>query len=172
MSRIASRTGDSAMVRAGPASGTRRRGRGAPALALLLGASLLFVGPLTATGAGAVTPASLHAVGSAEQVYVTGLGAVGPDVACRLGGTDPRHPGRRLPRWPALPQRAAGQGLPSGPGIDGAESGRITVHGERAAPWDPGIYHQTIPDSGYPYLTTRDGTKLAIDVHPAHEPGR
>ena len=28
------------------------------------------------------------------------------------------------------------------------------------------IYKQSIPESGYGYLTTRDGTQLAIDVHP------
>ncbi|HWE66365.1 MAG TPA: CocE/NonD family hydrolase [Acidimicrobiales bacterium] len=57
----------------------------------------------------------------------------------------------------------------------GAESGPITVHTDQAAPWDPSIYAQSIPDNGYSYLTTRDGTKLAIDVHlptsPAGEPG-
>ena len=46
---------------------------------------------------------------------------------------------------------------------------------DAAAPWDPDIYNQSIPDNGYTYLTTRDGTKLAIDVHPptspAGEPG-
>jgi predicted acyl esterase len=58
---------------------------------------------------------------------------------------------------------------------DGTESGRLTVHSDAAAPWDPSIYNQSIPDSGYTYLTTRDGTQLAIDVHPptspAGEPG-
>ena len=58
---------------------------------------------------------------------------------------------------------------------NGQESGAITVHGDAAAPWDPNVYNQTIPDNGYTYLTTRDGTKLAIDVHPptspAGEPG-
>ncbi|HEV2922595.1 MAG TPA: CocE/NonD family hydrolase [Solirubrobacteraceae bacterium] len=57
----------------------------------------------------------------------------------------------------------------------GESSGRITVHSEAAAPWDPGIYNQSIPDNGYTYLTTRDGTQLAITVHPptspAGEPG-
>jgi predicted acyl esterase len=57
----------------------------------------------------------------------------------------------------------------------GQESGPITVHSEAAAPWDPSIYNQSIPDNGYTYLTTRDGTQLAIDVHPptspAGEPG-
>ena len=33
-------------------------------------------------------------------------------------------------------------------------------------PWDPGIFNQSIPaNSGYTYLTTRDGTQLAIDIH-------
>jgi predicted acyl esterase len=55
------------------------------------------------------------------------------------------------------------------------ESGAITVHTTASAPWDPTVYNQEIPEEGYTYLTTRDGTKLAIDVHlpthPAGEPG-
>lgn len=58
---------------------------------------------------------------------------------------------------------------------NGPESGPVTVHTDAATPWDPGIYNQSIPDNGYTYLTTRDGTQLAIDVHPptspAGEPG-
>jgi predicted acyl esterase len=56
---------------------------------------------------------------------------------------------------------------------DGEESGALTVYKydtKDAAPWDPEIYNQEISDSGYQYLTTRDGTKLAIDVHPPTEP--
>jgi len=57
----------------------------------------------------------------------------------------------------------------------GSESGPVTVHSNAAAPWDPDIYNQSIPDNGYTYLTTRDGIQLAIDVHPptspAGEPG-
>ena len=49
-------------------------------------------------------------------------------------------------------------------------SGPITVHSDAAAPWDPSIYNQSIPDNGYTYLTTRDGTQLAIDVHPPSSP--
>ena len=49
------------------------------------------------------------------------------------------------------------------------------MHSRAAAPWNPGIYNQSIPDNGYTYLTTRDGTKLAVNVHPptspAGEPG-
>ncbi len=53
------------------------------------------------------------------------------------------------------------------------ESGNLTVYKydtKYAAPWDPEIYNQEIKDNGYQYLTTRDGTKLAIDVHPPTEP--
>ena len=41
-----------------------------------------------------------------------------------------------------------------------------------AAPWNPSIYDQSIPDDGYAYLTTRDGTQLAYTVHPPTQPGR
>ena len=37
---------------------------------------------------------------------------------------------------------------------------------ERRSPGTAAIYKQSIPNSGYGYLTTRDGTQLAIDVHP------
>jgi predicted acyl esterase len=46
------------------------------------------------------------------------------------------------------------------------EGGPITVHTQAARPWDRPIYRQKIPNNGYTYLTTRDGTQLAIDVHP------
>jgi predicted acyl esterase len=57
----------------------------------------------------------------------------------------------------------------------GEASGPITVHSDAAAPWDSSIYNQSIPNNGYTYLRTRDGTQLAITVHPptspAGEPG-
>ncbi len=47
----------------------------------------------------------------------------------------------------------------------GHESSRaVTVFSDRPAPPSTAFYHQKIPRSGYGYLTTRDGTKLAIDV--------
>jgi uncharacterized protein len=58
---------------------------------------------------------------------------------------------------------------------NGETSSPVTVHSEAAAPWDPTVYDQEIPDNGYTYLKTRDGTELAISVHPptspAGEPG-
>ena len=40
---------------------------------------------------------------------------------------------------------------------------------QRSAPPNPSIYNQKIEPHGYQYLTTRDGTKLAIDVHPPQD---
>jgi hypothetical protein len=118
---------------------------------------------------------TFSAHGSAEQIYVTGAPA-----RARMSLLNGR--GRRV----AL-QRADNQGgvlfrnVKPGSGYQvrlypsGAKSAPITVHSDQAAPWDPGVYNQNIPDNGYGYLTTRDGTRLAIYVHPptspAGEPG-
>jgi len=140
---------------------------------MLMSVSLL-VGLMTAARATATTPA-FRAAGSAHQVYVTG---VAPNAqmslitpagqtlytqnADSLGGLLFRN----VP--PATGYRVRRNS-------DGVKSAALTVHSDDAAPWDPGIYNQSIPDNGYTYLTTRDGTKLAIDVHPptspAGEPG-
>ena len=150
---------------------TRRRS--ARALVLLTSAGLV-AGSLTAAGASA-SPSTFVAVGSADQVYVTGLAPsaqvslVAPagqtlytQTADSLGGLLFRN----VPPAKGYRVRLAS---------DGRESGALTVHSDKAAPWDPEIYDQSIPDSGYTYLTTRDGTKLAVDVHlptsPAGEPG-
>jgi predicted acyl esterase len=140
------------------------------ALGVLALLALLGLGSASAASA-----ASFSAHGSAEQVYVTGLAAnanasllaangsvVATQNADSLGGLLFRNV-------------APGKGYRVRDTASGATSGSITVHDDAAAPWDPDIYSQTIPDNGYTYLTTRDGTKLAIDVHPptnpAGEPG-
>ena len=51
----------------------------------------------------------------------------------------------------------------------GAASPPLTVLSDQAAPPDAGVYDQSIPSDGYGYLTTRDGTKLAINVHPPQD---
>ncbi|MGZ4233378.1 MAG: CocE/NonD family hydrolase [Solirubrobacteraceae bacterium] len=122
-----------------------------------------------------VASAAFSAHGSAEQVYVTGLSPNARASLLRANGTT------------LYTQRADSLGgllfrsVPPGNGYrvrassGGAESGPIAVHSNAAAPWDPDVYNQSIPDNGYGYLTTRDGTQLAIDVHPptspAGEPG-
>ena len=129
---------------------------------------------MAAARASAATP-TFRASARAKQVYVTGLAPsaqmslIGPaghtletQSADSLGGLLFRN----VP--PANGYRVRRDS-------DGLKSGSLTVHSEQAAPWNPGIYNQSIPDNGYGYLTTRDGTKLAINVHPptspAGEPG-
>ena len=147
--------------------------RSAPVFAMLMSASLV-AGSMAAARASAATP-TFRASASAKQVYVTGLAPsaqmslIGPaghtletQSADSLGGLLFRN----VP--PANGYRVRRDS-------DGLKSGTLTVHSEQAAPWNPGIYNQSIPDNGYGYLTTRDGTKLAINVHPptspAGEPG-
>ena len=137
---------------------------------------VMAAGLVTSASASAAASApSFSAHGSAEQVYVTGL-ASGARMSLLTAG------GKTLST-----QNADSQGgllfrnVPPGGGYrvrlvsGGVESAPITVHSDAAAPWDPSIYDQSIPDNGYTYLTTRDGTQLAIDVHPptspAGEPG-
>ena len=139
---------------------------------MLTGVSLV-VGLMTAPGASAAP--TFVAAGSVNQVYVTGaapsaqmslIGPGGQTVATQnadsLGGILFRNV-------------AAGAGYQVRNDTDGSESPAVTVHSDSPAPWDPEIYNQPIPSNGYTYLTTRDGTQLAIDVHPptspAGEPG-
>jgi predicted acyl esterase len=113
---------------------------------------------------GTAAAATFEAHGSVEQVYATGLApgaqvslldGEGHEVATRsanqLGGTLFRNV-------------APGDGYIVASG--GEESPPLQVLTTQSAPPSTGLYEQSIPESGYGYLTTRDGTKLAIDVHP------
>ena len=127
---------------------------------------VLLTVALTA-GVAQAQPMSAH--GSAEQAYAVGLrpnrtvtllNAHGKKVAARkadsLGGVVFRNvtPGKGY----RMRQ-------------DGVSSTNLTVFSDRPAPPSTKIYDQTIPTSGYGYLTTRDGTKLAIDVRLPAGPG-
>jgi uncharacterized protein len=46
----------------------------------------------------------------------------------------------------------------------GVRSARLTVLSRRPRPPSTRVYNQTLPAGGYGYLTTRDGTKLAVTV--------
>jgi uncharacterized protein len=137
---------------------------------LLLGCLALSMLVLGGGLADAASALGFDAHGSAEQVYVTGapggasmtlLNARGHKVATQqassLGGLLFRDvkPG-------------SGYRVRLG-GPNGTRSGPLTVISNRPAPPSTGIYNQQIQPSGYQYLTTRDGTKLAINVHPASD---
>jgi predicted acyl esterase len=134
---------------------------------------------LPAVSAAASTPTwSVH--GSAEQVYVLGFpvhdSAELLDARGRVVRTDnPDYQLVAAQRPDSLggivfPHVPPGRGYRVEDVTTGQKSAPVTVHSNAAAPWDPSIYNQHIADSGYQYLTTRNGTKLAIDVHPPTTP--
>jgi uncharacterized protein len=51
----------------------------------------------------------------------------------------------------------------------GELSDPLTVLSTKPAPPSTDVYNQSIPSRGYGYLTTRDGTKLSIFVHPPQD---
>jgi uncharacterized protein len=128
--------------------------------------SVLAVSLVTAATASAFT-----AEGSVEQAYATGLAAgtqvsllrsngetVSSQTADSLGGVLFRKvaPGKKY-------RMRLGTTM-------GEESGPITVHTQASKPWNHSASKQSIPSSGYGYLTVRDGIQLAIDVHPPSFP--
>ena len=137
------------------------------AAALLV--ALFALGLLTSSPATAQAP-SFDANGSVRQVYVTGLqnGArafllrnnrvVKSKKASRLGGLLFRGV-------------KPGGGYRVRLGRRGPRSGPIRVLTARSAPPSTDVYNQTLPTDGYGYLTTRDGTQLAINVHPPTDAG-
>jgi predicted acyl esterase len=115
--------------------------------------------------AGAAETPSFDAHGSVEQVYATDLSAgaevslydsQGQEVATKsadnLGGVLFRNV-------------APGGGYTVGLASGGPRSAPLQVLTTQSAPPSIDFYDQSIPSSGYGYLTTRDGTKLAIYVH-------
>lgn len=134
---------------------------------------LRTVGFLLTTVCLALVPLSaaeaFDARGSVRQVYVTGLAA-----HQRMALVSPA--GRTVARKRAgatggLLFRSVkpGSGYRVRPAEGGAASGPLTVLSARAAPPSASVYDQTLPTSGYGYLATRDGTTLAINVHPPQD---
>ena len=139
-------------------------------MALRGGTSLVVAGLLTLLFAStpAVAAPAFNARGSVEQVYVTnaapgakltlvnGAGkALGTKTVNSLGGT-------------LFREVPAGSGYRVRP-ASGEASGPLTVLSKSSAPASTSIYSQSIAQDGYGYLTTRDGTKLAINVHPPQD---
>ena len=142
------------MSGAGRAKGLKR-GVG-PAVAAAVGIALMMP-------AGASAANNLNVHGSANQVYVTGA-----------------QPGQSLRLLDSKRKRVATRAVGSLGGVlfrkvaaakgyrvqaaDGSLSSRVAAFGTRPAPKNPGIYNQTLPAGGYGYMSTRDGTSLALDV--------
>src|SRR5436190_6784535 len=133
---------------------------------VLLGAAALAIALMSGASA---AHASFSAHGSVEQVYVTHL-----DAGAQMSLLN--REGRTI-----ATKRADTQGgllfrnVPPGTGYrvrlsaGGAKSGPLTVLSTRPAPPSTDIYNQQIASKGYGYLKTRDGTKLAIYVHPPED---
>jgi predicted acyl esterase len=125
-----------------------------------LTAACLLVAAAFAAPAGAAVTAR----GSVQQVQVTGAAA---GARLTLIGRNGR----------AVASRRAGKlggavfrGVAPGRGYrllraGGAPTAPFTVLSGRGAPPSAALYRQRLPAGGYGYLTTRDGTSLAIDVH-------
>lgn len=139
-------------------------------LALLAALSLLLLGATTAALPTAGASDGFTAHGSARQVYVVGLPAGAS--ATLLDGSGQAVRTQQADSLGGLLFRDVdpGSGYQVREDSTGTTSAPVTVHSEDAAPWDPSIYDQTIPSDGYSYLTTRDGTQLALTVHPPTHP--
>ena len=125
------------------------------AVALLL-ATAALASPSTA-------PAAFKARGSVEQVHVTGARP-----GTMLALADRRGLVRRSQRAGKL---GAAVFRNVKPGRYRVRGERVRVLSTRSAPPSTTGYRQRIPESGYGYLTTRDGTRLAINVHLPSGPG-
>ena len=138
--------------------------------ALLAALCLVLLGATTLASQSARADAGFTAHGSARQVYVVGLPAGAS--ATLLDGQGQTVSTQQADSLGGLLFRdvAPGTGYQVRQDSTGVTAGPVTVHSEAAAPWDPSIYDQAIPDDGYSYLTTRDGTQLALTVHPPTHP--
>src|SRR3954468_24855070 len=128
---------------------------------LTMGAAALALAFASSAGAAS---ASMDAHGSVEQVYVTGLS---PGARATLLDVDGNSVATRAANpLGGLLFRCVNPGSGYRVRAGAAKSGPLKVLGERPAPPDAHVYDQQIPANGYGYLTMRDGTKLAIYVHP------
>src|SRR3954447_16846350 len=117
---------------------------------------------------GTAAAATVNAHGSVEQVYATGLQA-GTDVSL-LDAAGKTVATRKADSLGGILFRDVKPG--DGYHVrtaSGDESDALTVMTDAPAPPNTDIYNQVLPSSGYGYMTMRDGTKLAIDVHPPQD---
>jgi predicted acyl esterase len=117
----------------------------------------------------AAVAAAPAAHGSVEQVYATGLPGGAKVVLFNAKG-------KKLATVPADEQGGVlfrkvkpGGGYRLRLASGGPKSAPVRVLSAQSAPPSTDVYEQAIPSRGYGYLTTRDGTQLAIDVHPPQD---
>ena len=124
---------------------------------IAVAAALTFASGAFAHG----SPATLSARGSVEQVQVTGA-TPGDQVDLLAKGqvVDSKPAGELGGVVFRKVEPGGGYTVSS----NGTTSAKLKVLTARSAPPSTDIYDQDLED-GYGYLTTRDGTKLAIDVH-------
>ncbi len=130
---------------------------------LALGCGLLAL--LLVPGRAAASTFDAH--GSVEQVYATGL-PPGAQVSL-YNGEGQEVETRSANELGGVLFRDVAPGSGYHVVSEGTESPPLQVLTTQSAPPDTSFYNQPIPSSGYGYLTTRDGTKLAIDVHPPQD---
>jgi predicted acyl esterase len=138
--------------------------------ALLAALALVLLGATTLAAPSARADGEITAHGSARQVYAVGL--PGGASATLVDGQGQVVSTQSVDSLGGVLFRDVNEGDGYRVRLDatGVTSNPVTVHSEAAAPWDPSIYDQTIPSDGYSYLTTRDGTQLALTVHPPTHP--
>jgi len=124
-------------------------------------AALATLGMLAAAPSAQAGVSALDARGSAEQVQVTGATPGATVKLLRDGAAVASRPGGEL-------GGVVFRHIPPGRGYTVRSQGTVTapvrVFGNRGRPPSTTVYDQSI-GGGYGYLTTRDGTKLAINVH-------
>jgi predicted acyl esterase len=119
--------------------------------------------------AGAAETPTFDAHGSVEQVYATHLPA-GAEVDLHDGqGQEVATKSADSLGAVLFRNVAPGAGYTVGLASGGPRSAPLQVLTTQSAPPGTDVYNQSIPSSGYGYLTTRDGTKLAIYVHPPQD---
>src|SRR3954471_4846444 len=121
--------------------------------------------------ASSAAAASFDARGSTEQVDVTGLTPNAPVSLVNSSDTVVQSRNANSRGGALFRDVAPGSGYTVQSGAETSDP--LTVSADpikadtSAAPSDPGtLYSQTLLTHGYGYMTMRDGTKLAYDVHP------
>lgn len=130
----------------------------------LAAVALIGVAATSPAAAGAAGDTQLTARGSVEQVQVTGAT---PGARVRLLRRGKRVNAQRAGELGGVVFRRVEPGRDyrvSEPGTGGTTP-KLRVLTPRPKPPSKRIYDQELPAGGYGYLTTRDGTKLAINVH-------